>query len=227
MYGDKEFKDYMSSAYTIRNDTIVYAEWNMNVPGNIREVGNYRNRTDWALQPEWMPDDAATIGALDADTTIFKQEEDTIMLFTESKEKLKLLYSLEDCIKPNRPRSGINKPLYLSYTASDSLTAQYVNNYGSDIDKRPRYYMGSREDTFKYWNSYRTENGFEYGISNSLGEIEDVAPYVVYDNPVPANRIVIKMQTNVGSVDQGPYRVGNDTIDDPLYGMDKATIPSV
>ncbi len=227
MYGDQEFRNYMNSAYTIRNDSIVYAEWNMNVPGNIREVGNYRNRTDWALQPEWMEDDAATIGALDADTTIFKQEEDTIMLFTEPKEKLKMLYSLEDCIKPNRPRSGINKPLYLSYTASDSLTAQYVNNYGNDIDKRPRYYMASREDSFKYWNSYRTENGEEFGISRADKTIEDVAPYVVYDEPVPCNRIVIKMQTNVGSVDQGPYRMGNDTIDDPLYGMDKATIPSV
>ena len=86
-------------------------------------------------------------------------------------------------------------------TASDSLTAQYVNNYGNDIDKRPRYYMGSRYDSFKYWTSYRTEGDKEYGISDEAKNIEDTVPYVVYENLVPTNRIVIKMQTNVGSAD--------------------------
>ena len=87
--------------------------------------------------------------------------------------------------------------------------------------------MGSRYDSFKYWTSYRTENGNEYGISDESGYIEDVAPYVVYENPVPTNRIVIKMQTNVGTVDQGPFRVGMDDIEDPLFGMDKSTVPAV
>ena len=87
--------------------------------------------------------------------------------------------------------------------------------------------MGSRYDSFKYWTSYRTEDDKEYGISDETKNIEDTVPYVVYENPVPTNRIVIKMQTNVGSVDQGPFRVGIDDIEDHLYHMDKATILAV
>ena len=227
----------MKGTHTIQTETRVIAEWNMNVPGNIQEVGNYRNRRagdiDYPTIPDvWNEDDPYTQGATDADTTIISTfaDEDGPIAFTEKKEKMKTLYSLDDCVKQQRPRSGINKPLYLGYTASSSATAQYVNNYGSDIDKRPRYYMGSRDDRFKYWTSYRTENENEYGISSegniSPYLIEDVAPYVVYKEPVPCNRIVVKMQTNVGTKNHGPFRMGNDIKDDPLFGMDNATIPA-
>lgn len=232
MYGDAEFQEYMAKTHTIQNQSRVIAEWNMSVPGNIKEVGNYRNRADGTfsnLPTSWVVDDPYTVGATDADTTIttaFTDSNDDPIVFTERKKKMELLYSLDDCTKRDRPRSGINKPLYIGYTSSDSATAQYINNYGSDIDKRPRYYMASRYDSFKYWTSYRTEGGEEYGVSQQDKTIEDTVPYVVYNNPVPCNRIVIKMQTNVGTVDQGPFRFGNDTQSDPLFGMEKATIPS-
>ena len=232
MYGDQDFNEYMQTADTIQAESRVIAEWNMNVPGNIQEVGNYRNRSEApfnSLPTTWTENDSYTDGATDADTTIYTPlvDDDGPIAFTERNKKMELLYSLDECVSHNRPRSGINKPLYLGYTASDSLTAQYVNNYGNDIDKRPRYYMGSRYDSFKYWTSYRTEGDKEYGISDEAKNIEDTVPYVVYENLVPTNRIVIKMQTNVGSVDLGPFRVGMEDIEDPLYGMDKATIPAV
>ena len=44
MYGDAEFQEYMAKTHTIQNQSRVIAEWNMSVPGNIKEVGNYRNR---------------------------------------------------------------------------------------------------------------------------------------------------------------------------------------
>ncbi len=234
MYGkdDAAFVEHMETADTIQAESRVVAEWNMNIPGNIKEVGNYRHRVGGIdgvdFPTKWTEDDPYTQGATDADTTIYTSlsDDEGPMAFTEPKKKMELLYSLDDCVKHHRPRSGINKPLYIGYTASDSFTAQYINNYGKDIDKRPRYYMGSRYDSFKYWTSYRTENEQEFGISDETGLIEDVAPYVVYENPVPTNRIVIKMQTNVGTVKQGPFRAGVDEIEDPLYGMDKATIPT-
>ncbi|MEK9805625.1 MAG: hypothetical protein VW551_04935 [Euryarchaeota archaeon] len=228
MHGTDDFKNYMKSAYTIETDTRVIAEWNMNLPENIKEVGNYRYRPNKnvfkELPTEWNEVDDYTIGATDSDVVINSDavsKADQPIVFTDKKEKMKLLYSLDECFEPRRPRSGINKPLYLGYTSSDAVASQYVNNYGKHIDKRPRYYMGSRHDSFKYWTSYRTEvdgdETKEYGISGSDFTIEDVAPYVVYNNPVPANRIVIKMQTNVGSHDLGKIRVGDQYIDDPLY----------
>ena len=218
---DPNFLNAVNS-YTIETDTRVIAEWNMNLPENILEVGNYANNPDNALPTDWseeQQDNDKVESIVSFDSNYFA-EDDTAIAFEQTQEKLKLMYSLEDCVKKLRPRSGINKPLYIGYTASDSYSAQYVNNYGSEIDKRPRYYMPSRKDTFKYWTSFRMDGDTERGISyptETGNPIDDVAPFVVYKNSVPCNRLVIKMQTNVGEVNQGPYRMGVDEVNDPLY----------
>ncbi len=89
--------------------------------------------------------------------------------------------------------------------------------------------MADKNDQFKYWTSYRTEGNLERGIANKLVNgshfIEDAAPYVVYNNTVPANRVVVKMQTNVGSVDLGPFKGLSGSISDPLYGDTNKTTP--
>ena len=60
---------------------------------------------------------------------------------------------------------------------------------------------------------------------NNKYYIDDAAPFVVYENPVPANRLVVKMQTNVGELDLGSFQDGSGEFDDPLYGVDKQTTP--
>jgi hypothetical protein len=89
--------------------------------------------------------------------------------------------------------------------------------------------MADKNDKFKYWTSYRTESGIARGIANKLvsGQhfIDDVAPFVVYQNQVPANRIVIKMQTNVGGIDLGPFSSSAGSFPDPLYGPSNQTTP--
>ncbi len=48
--------------------------------------------------------------------------------------------------------------------------------------------------------------------------IDDVAPFAVYTNAVPANRIVVKMQTKVGDIDLGPYvDVDGNEFEDPFF----------
>ena len=74
MYGDQDFNEYMQTADTIQAESRVIAEWNMNVPGNIQEVGNYRNRSEApfnSLPTTWTENDPYTDGATDADTTIY------------------------------------------------------------------------------------------------------------------------------------------------------------
>jgi len=161
--------------------------------------------------------------ATDADTTVDNGYTNSgyPQLFYSKKEKMKMLYSLEDCIKPFRPRSGINKLLY--------FPGNFVHNSNESMSQRPRYYMSSRYDEFRYWTSYRTENNNEYGVANikanSQNYIHDAAPFVVYKDPVPANRIVVKMQTNVGSINLGPYASASTSIQDPLYRVDYKTTP--
>lgn len=203
----------------------------MNMPDNIFKVGNYRYRQLGSnvqyrnLPIVFDPQDSGNYytGATNSNIIIDGgyDNQDMPQSFIMSKDKMNIIYSLEDCLKPFRPRSGINKPLYFNN--------RYLPNSGASMAERPRYYMPSRYDQFKYWTSYRTEENVEYGISNSVSNslyyIDDAVPFVVYKEKVPANRIIVKMQTNVGSVDLGPFTTSSSSIQDPFYGDLNKTTP--
>jgi hypothetical protein len=269
MFQSEELDNHLKTSDTIQIEAAVYAEWNMNDPDNVQRLGNYRYRPTYSGSQYFlipMSYDSSDIGnyytgATDSDIAIDSgfDDQDQPTLFIAPKEKMKLLYSLEDCIKPHRPRSGINKPLYLGTYGGPYTSAQYITN-PSPLDKltgvqlenqgyivnRPRYYMSHKDDLFKYWTSYRTEYGLptprtgqpesdterqvEHGVSFTSGGryyIEDTAPFVVYKNQVPTNKVVVKMQTNVGDIDLGNLRYGNERFPDPLYGENNKTTPVI
>jgi hypothetical protein len=272
MFVNEELNSHLESSHTIESRTAVLAEWNMNIPGNIQKLGNYRYRPTSTkyipltitvpyktLPSLFDPNDTGYYytKATDSDITVNSGTLDdatTPLLFTTKKDKEKLYYSLEDCIKPYRPRSGINKASFFN------------NKYLPDVNKnmylRPRYYMPHRDDTFRYWRSYRLESvnslmndpvyrnlalqpgserfiersietsNIEYGISKktTLGTfypIEDAVPFVAYTESVPANRIVLKVQTHVGSIDLGPFKdsLTGTTYNDPFYGNNNKVVP--
>lgn len=236
MYQSNALSSHINQSSTIKSQTLVLAEWNMNFADNIDLVGNYRYRpledSKYTNLPNTFdPYDTGNFytGATDADAVIqggfLDQGIDSDPVpttFLSKKQKEKLLYSLDDCFARFRPRSGINK-----------LRLGVNNNYAHSPSKymasRPRYYASDKRDKFKYWTSYRTENGIEQGIANAQRSgqyyINDAAPFVVYKEPVPANRVVVKMQTNVGTVDLGPYSTENGLVDDVLYGEINQTTP--
>jgi hypothetical protein len=232
MFESTELKNHFETSATIQTQSLVLAEWNMNMPDNIYKLGNYRYRSQ-EQNSQFLTllntfDNADTgnfyTGATDADIVIDGgfQNNGTPQLFTSTKEKLKLLYSLEDCVKPFRPRSGINKATFFN--------GKYLSNSGSNLARRPRYYMPSRYDQFKYWTSFRTESGTERGIANITVNgnyyIDDAVPFVVYKENVPTNRIVVKMQTNVGDIDLGTFTDISKTFADPFYGDSNRTTPT-
>ena len=256
MFQSVDLKNKLEQSHTIDNQQQVWAEWNMNQSYNIDKVGNYRYRpgtTDpvyGSIRSIYESSDPGGYytGATDSDTIINAgfNDDNTPTTFTTAKQKIKLIYSLDDCFKQNRPRSGINKLLYLGVSGATYGSGQYVDsiiagqNGTVNYARRPRYYMSSRYDEFKYWTSYRTEvvDGItsEFGISTNQNTgtsnrsyyIYDAAPFVIYKDPVPANRIAVKMQTNVGEVDNGPYRIGNsNNVSDPLYGLSNRTVPRI
>ena len=233
VFTNPELEEHLQTSSTIRLQSAVIAEWNMNVAENISQVGNYRYRptdtsdTRYNIIPQTFSyNDSESLfytGATDADTVIDGGFEDdgTPIAFVSNKQKEKMLYSLEDCFGRFRPRSGINKLKWFEnkYSHHDTI----------NLARRPRYYMSDKKDPFKYWSSYRTEEGIERGISNQTINnqyyIEDAAPYVVYKNQIPTNRIVVKMQTNVGDIDLGPFSNSSGTYDDPLFGTVNQTTP--
>ena len=231
MFESAELKNHFETSATIETKSLVLAEWNMNMPDNIFKLGNYRYRSQ-ELNSQFLtlPNtfdrlDAGLFytGATDADVIIDGGFENngTPQLFTSIKEKNKLLYSLEDCIKPFRPRSGINKAAFFK--------GKYLSNSGSDLARRPRYYMPARDDQFKYWTSYRTENNIERGIAkkniNENYYIDDTVPFVVYKEKVPTNRIIVKMQTHVGDIDLGDFTDKSKTFPDPFFGDSNKSTP--
>jgi hypothetical protein len=245
MFSSEDLENKLAYSHTIESDQAIWMEWNLNQSYNISKVGNYRYRpgtTDpkyGVIRSTYEPEDAGGFytGATDSDIIINAGFDDNNepAYFIAPKKKISLLYSLDDCFQQNRPRSGINKLLYLGIVGNSSGYNQYIDSLNSN---RPRYYMSSRYDDFKYWTSYRTEveggrtNEFGIALNSGTGTVNqsyyiyDAAPFVVYENAVPTNRVVVKMQTNVGSVNNGPYRVGDNTnVSDPLYGDANKTTP--
>ena len=231
MFVSETLKTHLETSSTIQLQSLVLAEWNMNMPDNIYKLGNYRYRpTGSDVQYRTLPLTFDQLdsgnyytGATDADIVVDGgfNNSGVPQLFTSTKEKLKMIYSLEDCIKPFRPRSGINKASYFNN--------RYLSNSGLLMTQRPRYYMASRYDQFRYWSSFRTENNIERGIakniSNGLNYIDDAVPFVVYKENVPANKIIVKMQTNVGTVNMGTMITQSGSLGDPLYGEENKTTP--
>lgn len=261
MFESQELEDHLKFSHTIENQQATWIEINMNQSYNINKVGNYRYRPG-TTDPQYgiiqSSYDANDVGnhytdATDSDIVINAgfEDNDDPAFFIAPKRKINLLYSLDDCFRQNRPRSGINKLLYLGIVGAPSGFNQYIDSLNTpgqredptllstvNIARRPRYYMASRYDDFKYWTSYRTEvvdnvtNEYGIAINASSGSespsyyIYDAAPFVVYNEKIPANRVTVKMQTNVGDLDNGPFRIGNDTnVPDPLYGENNATVP--
>lgn len=232
MFVNDELKTFLQTSSVVRSQSAVIAEWNMNIAENIKRIGNYRYRPLDEVGTKYKnptgsfdPNDTGNYftNATDADVKVDGgfDDSDMPMIFTSTKEKVKMIYSLEDCFKKFRPRSGINKANYLK--------SRFLHNSNIEMAKRPRYYMADKNDQFKYWTSYRTEDNKERGIANQFKNgkyfIDDASPFVVYKNLVPSNRIVVKMQTNVGTVDLGPFKGASGSISDPFYGSNNQTTP--
>jgi hypothetical protein len=248
MFSDNDLINHLQTKNSIDVDSLIIAEWNQNSLLNIENYGNYRWRPESQLfndiKYRSLIPQYDSVDTLDAYTDALESNniskyrtdrEDEPLIFLTPETNRQLYYSLKDCLQPFRPRSGINKMLFFS--------GNYIDGVRSA--RRPRYYFCSKRDEFKYWTSYRKEEGVEFGVSSlspksadnlNIGyQINDVAPFVVYKNSVPSNRIVVKMQTNLADPDgltisreslvQPSIRVGSRVIIDPLKDELKSSIP--
>jgi len=232
MFRDVDLQNHLKLVNTLKTKSLVIMEWNLNDFENIENYGNYRYRSNTDSIYLTLPQsyDANDLGdyytdglksSIESQTLI--DENDASLIFSTPEVDRSLYYDLKQCFNSFRPRSGINKPLFFE-------NGKYVDNIRSGT--RPRYYLSSRNDVFKYWNSFRFEDGIERGISSrtdvfNIGyEISDACPFVIYKEDVAANRIVIKMQTNIGEVPLGNIRsINNEIIEDPLGKVNNSSIP--
>ncbi len=238
MFLDETLKAHLETSSSIESDALIIAEWNLNIANNISQLGNYRYRPTSAVGSIYK-NPASDFDVTDSgnyytnatysDITVDGgfNDVDVPITFTSVKEKESMLFSLEDCLGRFRPRSGINKARYFD--------DRFVHHTNQEMFARPRYYMADKNDKFKYWTSYRTETDTATGenvergiasiVDNGKFYIDDAAPYVVYKEEIPANRIIVKMQTNVGTVDLGPFSNSYESFADPFFGDSNKTVP--
>jgi hypothetical protein len=250
MFYDKQLQDHLETSSSLKIDSAIIAEWNMNFAENIDKIGNYRFRPGYAtpssvkygiINNTYDPSDNGYFytDATDADIMVdggYEDQNTKGTPFKTVKEKEKMLFSLEDCFGRFRPRSGINKLRFFKNT--------YTHTSNIDMARRPRYYMAHKNDKFKYWCSFRTagltgelaagvdvpSTVYERGIANRTVNgkhyIDDAVPFVVYKNNVPANRLVVKMQTHIGDIDLGSFTNSSGNYDDPFYGEANKRTPA-
>ena len=204
MFQNPILQDHLENSYSIDTDHATIAEWNMNIPGNINKLGNYRfrrNDTRYSVLPNFFSaNDEGNFytGATDSDVSVdygLEEDPNTPLVFTYPRDKENLYYSLEDCISPFRPRSGINK---LSYFGN-----KFLPHSNPDMYLRPRYYMPTRDDQFKYWRSYRVESDTEILYPSVISPSANIKS-IVKLSPTTWNAVV----ENLSSVSDLPVGKG-------------------
>jgi len=355
MYPNANVQNHLETSPTIETQSAIIADINLNLATNILNFGNYENTIDtsngvsFTIATQYDSADAnlsyKNSNDSDAILDLSYDQNDKPTAFLSVKENRRNIFSLQSCFDRFRPRSGINKAIF--YGAN-----HYIHNDDENMMLKPRYYIASKDDKFKYWSSYRqnatyntlsvssitfdftspqefyesntmtittssphgyvggeslylddgstsvfsgtfvvlssnitsssfkvahiisnTENNeipifdhFKWNVSpdssdpteeelpliatytydsttpatitigpilkdkgiaslpreelvNNVPEfyIEDAAPFIVYNDAVPTNRIVMKIQTHVGTYDGGNYNYENVSISDPFY----------
>lgn len=253
MFQDNTLKTHLETSSSVHGEALILAEINMNDAENFEQIGNYRYRPTIASPTTANYGVPATTydandvliaytGATDSDVVIDGgvDTNNNPVVFTSIQERKKLILSLEECFYKFRPRSGINKAICYG----DIVGERYGHHANPYMMSRPRYYISDKEDKFKYWTSYRQEESagvaVERGISNTpriesgLGlttyYIDDAAPFVVYKEKIPVNRIILKMQTHVGtakldSINVGSYEMQSDPLFDDENDIINRTVP--
>jgi hypothetical protein len=188
MYSDSLLTTHLQTSSVIQSKSKIIAEWNLNIIENIDVIGNYYYRPDttgpnylshFATLPTKFTKETSKVecprdsvnysryyGGTDYDVVIdggYDYTGTIPLTFTKQDEQQKALMSLEDCFKRFRPRSGINK---LRFRSANKITPNNTNMY-----QRPRYYIASPNDNFKYWSSYRRIGSYSDSTEDSVGRL--------------------------------------------------------
>jgi hypothetical protein len=108
----------------------------------------------------------------------------------------------------------------------DSASSNYIKIV-SDSIVVPTTAVSISGGTAKVTSTQNLVRGISYR-SGSDFLIDDAVPFVVYSSPVPANRLVIKMQTKVGEIDLGPYvDIDGNEFEDPFFDKEGNRVKAV
>jgi len=201
---DSKIKNEIASSSSLKSTHQVTAEWNYNSYTLFADIGCYlTNALDSTSYDNGIQKKQYTGEVISGQTNILLEDD----------VKRKNYTPLKDVFKPNRPNPGIVHSVATvggsSNTLigmSDALNMKAVfNTSGEDT----RLYPIARNAVYRYWNSARTINGVEYGVSNSSKDITYAAPFIKYGSDIKVNKIRVKTQKHLGY----PLKYRVDTFD--------------
>ena len=145
MFINNDLKTAIEQSPTLETRSVILSEINMNSADKISVIGNYRYRptkaTFTTLPSSFVKEDALTplanqkyFNATDSsvETSVLDEEGNPLSVFESIQSTKKMLYSLDDCFKRFRPRSGINKAMYYG-DPGGTATGHYLHNVSMEM----------------------------------------------------------------------------------------------
>lgn len=207
MLNYSSIRNLYKSTDTIQSNHLITAEWNMNKYSIIEKVGLYKNSA------EEVEYDEDSLNILNGNNHILFDNNQI-----KKDPKSDYFSRLSSVFKPNRPDPGI---VYIQKFNDIEYTKDYFNIRVSNLSTAsPRFYPVSEDKPFDYFNSAKIlgvqsllpdlfnpgdpvpEDGIDFteiikGVTNNIGKIQHVNPFVVYEEDVLCNKIVIKVQNHI------------------------------
>ena len=156
MFNLPVIEDKINNSSSLSTQAQIIAEWNLNAFDNIKKIGNYRYRPTVAspttanfgvIAPTYDESDIlkAYTGATDSDIVVdgSYNEQGVPQVFLSQDKQRTMLYSLEQCFYKFRPRSGINKLLFLpdkktAWSLNDSAGSLYFLKHSCSVSSSCR-----------------------------------------------------------------------------------------
>jgi len=219
MFNDQDLIDHVDKEQALKQEALVFIELNQNDPTNVDTLGVFRTGElkDETVFKQWRPLSSQYYRKKEFITSYMKKDilEEEVVYF--GKRPKSDYFNLADCFTEFRPRSGILKAV-----VPHTKNQVFVDNFRSV--NRPRYYVPSIKDEFKYWTSWdkHESTGADIGLSDaSTGDINNAAPFIVYKEARPANKVTVKIQTGIGLASK-TLKAGQS---DPLTDLTRSSIP--
>lgn len=180
---------------SLKSSHAVIAEFNMNSYYQIATVGCYTGSISAA--PQTYVSSGTNKGWDNGNDKNTFGSDDVGNIYTDNDDRLKVS-PLKDCFKPNRPDAGLIHGIAQTGNNKKVISNNSFIKQANFSNSETRLYPVSAESSFKYWNSYRSLNNNNVGLSNVSLAISNANPFVVYSNSFKANKIVIKTQKDKG-----------------------------
>lgn len=206
--GSSEIDNSFKIAKTISSKHKVIAEWNHNAYTEIDAIGSYAldiraDGTDETYSKVF--NFSETSGGWDNGGHYYTLNTTSSLNTVEDKNR-KILTSIKEIVKPERPDPGIIHPVVIPSTGNRTLIENSTDTRVYNIlQSFNRIYPASQSQGSKYWTSVRKckpnstvspEILWEtVGVSDSLGRMKGNNVFVHYSSDIRVNKIAIKTQT--------------------------------